>query len=139
MTTTPDVSRCGAIISVIQDGLSRSEASRLAKTVLRPGEVAVVGMCNASVGVFNFTAERLHLGHHAVRLADELAAGWLKAADELDNVTDEDDEVNTAIVTQLREDAHALLEAFDLLDVESSASRQHWVETGRYLRKGEAL
>lgn len=27
----------------------------------------------------------------------------------------------------------------DQLDTESSASRQHWIETGRYLRKGEAI
>lgn len=27
----------------------------------------------------------------------------------------------------------------DQVDVESSASRQHFVDTGRYLRKGEAL
>lgn len=134
-----DVSRCGAIISVIQEGLSLSEATALAKTTLRPGEVAVVGMCAANIGVFNFTAERPRLGHQAARVATELADGWLAAADKLDEVTDEDDEVNTAIVTQLREDAHALLEAFDLLDYESSASRQHHIETGRYLKKGEAL
>lgn len=27
----------------------------------------------------------------------------------------------------------------DQLDTESSASRQHWIDTGHYLRKGEAL
>lgn len=67
-----------------------------------------------------------------------LADGWLDGADELDKVTDEDDEVGGAIVTQLREDAHALLNALGLLDTASSASRQHYIETGRYLRVGEA-
>jgi hypothetical protein len=26
-----------------------------------------------------------------------------------------------------------------LLDMESSASRQHWIDTGRYLARGEAI
>lgn len=78
-----------------------------------------------------------------------VAEGWLTEADALDaepgrqdeTVVDHDGELDDAVNTQdayrLRRCAADLLGALGLIDVESSSSRQHYIDTGRYLYLAE--
>lgn len=70
---------------------------------------------------------------YAVDLIDwhEIAKAWL--VEERSEIEWEEDSDNSVIAAEI-EDAQA--EGFD---VSSSASRQHWIETGEFLRVGEAL
>lgn len=74
---------------------------------------------------------------------DALLADWRKQADTLDETPwdesayDPEGEARDALAETLRQHATQVELALGLVDISGSASRQHFIDTGRYLRHDE--